>query len=187
MGLTVPKNGDIRFKGLPILGKRAYEIAKLGIGFVPESREIFPEISVRDNLEIAAKAGSDGSRRWTLDKAFKIFPILHERRESKGKNLSGGQQQLLTIARTLMGNPELVLLDEPCEGLAPQVVQEVFKLIQKIKEEEDITILLAEQNIRFCLGIADWCYLIEKGEIRFSGSVEDIKGDIEMQKKYLLL
>jgi branched-chain amino acid transport system ATP-binding protein len=187
MGLTVPKTGAIRFKGLPILGKRPFEIAKLGIGFVPEDRGIFPEISVQDNLEIAAKAGSDGRRRWTLEKVYQFFPILHQRRESQGKNLSGGEQQMLTIARTLMGNPELVLLDEPCEGLAPQIVREVFKLIRGLKEEEDITILLAEQNVRFCLGLADWSYVIEKGIIRYSGSTEAIKTDIELQKKYLAL
>jgi branched-chain amino acid transport system ATP-binding protein len=187
MGLTPPRRGTIRFKNVPLQGMKPFEIAKLGMGFVPEDRGIFPEITVRDNLEIAAKPSPGGSRRWTLERVYQYFPILNTRRESKGKNLSGGEQQMLTIARTLMGNPDLVLLDEPCQGLAPQVVGEVFRLIKGLKENEKTPILLAEQNARFCLGLADWCYVIEKGVIQYSGSTESIKANAEIQKKYLAL
>lgn len=187
MGLTPPKNGRINFKGQAIQGKKAFEIARLGIGFVPEDRAIFPDISVRDNLEIAAKERRDGSRIWGLGKVFEYFPVLETKQENRGRNLSGGEQQMLTIARTLMGNPELVLLDEPCEGLSPVVVLEIFKLVKNLRENERITILLAEQNVKFCMKSADWGYLLEKGVIKHSASMEVITSDPDIQNKYMAL
>lgn len=185
MGLTPPRRGAIRFKGDAIQGTKPFEVARAGIGFVPEDRAIFPDISVLDNLEIAAKARLDGTRAWSLEKVFKYFPVLELKRENRGKNLSGGEQQMLTIARTLMGNPELVLLDEPCEGLSPLIVSEIFHLIKNLKENEGVTILIAEQNVKFCMKVADWGYLLEKGIIKHSASMESINCDPEIQMKYL--
>jgi branched-chain amino acid transport system ATP-binding protein len=187
MGLTPPKTGRIKWKGNAIQGKKPFEVARLGIGFVPEDRAIFPDITVRDNLEIAAKERRDGSRIWSMEKVFEYFPVLETKQENKGTNLSGGEQQMLTIARTLMGNPELVLLDEPCEGLAPLIVFEIFKLIKSLKENEGMTILLAEQNVMFCMKLADWGYLLEKGMIKHSASMESITNDPDVQEKYLEL
>jgi branched-chain amino acid transport system ATP-binding protein len=187
MGLTPPKTGRIKWKGNAIQGKKPFEVARLGIGFVPEDRAIFPDITVRDNLEIAAKERGDGSQIWSMEKVFEYFPVLETKQENKGTNLSGGEQQMLTIARTLMGNPELVLLDEPCEGLAPLIVFEIFKLIKSLKENEGMTILLAEQNVMFCMKLADWGYLLEKGMIKHSASMESITNDPDVQKKYLEL
>lgn len=187
MGLTPPKRGRITWKGNAIQGKKPFEVARLGIGFVPEDRAIFPDITVRDNLEIAAKERKDGTCIWSLEKVFEYFPVLEIKLENKGTNLSGGEQQMLTIARTLMGNPELVLLDEPCEGLSPLVVFEIFKLIKGLKENEGMTILLAEQNVMFCMKLADWGYLLEKGMIKHSASMESIINDPEVQMKYLTL
>lgn len=184
MGLTPPRNGRIRWKGSPIEGKKPFEVARLGIGFVPESRAIFPDITVRDNLEIAAKERKDGSRIWTMEKVFEYFPVLERKQDNSGKNLSGGEQQMLTIMRTLMGNPELLLLDEPCEGLAPVVVFEIFKLIKDLRKQEGVTILLAEQNVMFCMKLADWGYLLEKGMIKQSAGMEAIINDPELQKKF---
>ncbi|MGA8830094.1 MAG: ABC transporter ATP-binding protein [Desulfomonilaceae bacterium] len=187
MGLTPPKRGTIRFKGHAIQGKKPFNVARVGIGFVPEDRAIFPGITVLDNLEIAAKARPDGSSPWSLEKVFKYFPVLELKRGNRGKNLSGGEQQMLTIARTLMGNPELVLLDEPCEGLSPLIVAEIFHLIQNLKKNEGVTILIAEQNMKFCMKVADWGYLIEKGIIKHSASMESINSDSEIQMKFLAL
>lgn len=188
MGLTPPGKGRINFRGRPVSGRKPFEIARLGIGFVPETRGIFPEITVRDNLEIAVKDSADGGRTWTLEKIYEYFPILDSRKDSKGKNLSGGEQQMLTIARTLMGNPELILLDEPCEGLAPRIVSGVlFSLVRELRQKEGITILLAEQNVKFCLGLADWGYLLDKGAVQHSASAEEIKSDTDLQRKYLAL
>ena len=187
MGLTPPRKGEIKWKGKAIQGKKPFEVARLGIGFVPEDRAIFPDITVRDNLEVAAKERRDGSRIWSLGKVFEYFPVLEIKQENRGKNLSGGEQQMLTIARTLMGNPELVLLDEPCEGLSPLIVIEIFKLIKGLKENEGMTILLAEQNVMFCMKLADWGYLLEKGTIKHSASMESIINDPEVQMNYLTL
>lgn len=188
MGLTPPRRGTIRFNGKEVQGKKPFEVAKKGIGFVPEDRGIFPDISVLDNLTIAAKASADGKKRWTLPKIYNYFPVLEKFQDTKGQNLSGGEQQMLTIARTLMTNPDLLLLDEPCEGLAPQIVNQVlFGLIKNLKEQEGMTILLAEQNARFCLGLADWGYLLDKGAIQYDASADDISHNQEVQRKYLSL
>jgi len=184
MGLTRPKGGKISYKGEDILGKPTYKIAKMGIGYVPEDRIIFPDLSVLDNLNLASKISSESKNGWNIERVFGLFPVLKARAHQNGGTLSGGEQQMLTIARTLMGNPELILVDEPTEGLAPLLVNEVRKLILAIAEV-GTTILLSEQNIKFSLKSSKRVYIIEKGEIQYEGSVEDLRENESIMKKYL--
>ncbi|MFH1241728.1 MAG: ABC transporter ATP-binding protein [Pseudomonadota bacterium] len=184
MGLTRPKRGKITYKGEDILGVPTYKIAKMGIGYVPENRIIFPDLSVLDNLNLASKTVSGSENGWNVERVFRLFPVLKARAHQKGGTLSGGEQQILTIARTLMGNPELILVDEPTEGLAPLLVNEVRKLILAIAET-GTTILLSEQNIKFSLRSSKRVYIIEKGEIQYKGSVESLRENESIMKKYL--
>jgi branched-chain amino acid transport system ATP-binding protein len=184
MGLTRPKRGKITYKGEDILGVPTYKIAKMGIGYVPENRIIFPDLSVLDNLNLASKTVSGSENGWHVERVFRLFPVLKARANQKGGTLSGGEQQILTIARTLMGNPELILVDEPTEGLAPLLVNEVRKLILAIAET-GTTILLSEQNIKFSLRSSKRIYIIEKGEIQYKGSVESLRENESVMKKYL--
>ncbi len=184
MGLTRPKEGKISYKGEDILGKPTYKIAKMGIGYVPEDRIIFPDLSVLDNLNLASKTSSGSTNGWRIERVFGLFPVLKARADQNGGTLSGGEQQMLTIARTLMGNPELILVDEPTEGLAPLLVNEVRKLILAIAET-GTTILLSEQNIKFSLKSSKRVYIIEKGEIQYEGSVENLRENESIMKKYL--
>jgi len=184
MGLTRPKGGKISYKGEDILGKPTYKIAKMGIGYVPEDRIIFPDLSVLDNLNLASKISSESKNGWNIERVFGLFPVLKARAHQNGGTLSGGEQQMLTIARTLMGNPELILVDEPTEGLAPLLVNEVRKLILAIAEV-GTTILLSEQNIKFSLKSSKRVYIIEKGEIQYEGSVENLRENESIMKKYL--
>ena len=184
MGLTRPKEGKIYYKGEDILGKPTYKIAKMGIGYVPEDRIIFPDLSVLDNLNLASKTSSGSTNGWRIERVFGLFPVLKARADQNGGTLSGGEQQMLTIARTLMGNPELILVDEPTEGLAPLLVNEVRKLILAIAET-GTTILLSEQNIKFSLKSSKRVYIIEKGEIQYEGSVENLRENESIMKKYL--
>ena len=184
MGLTRPKGGKISYKGEDILGKPTYKIAKMGIGYVPEDRIIFPDLSVLDNLNLASKISSESKNGWNIERVFGLFPVLKARAHQNGGTLSGGEQQMLTIARTLMGNPELILVDEPTEGLAPLLVNEVRKLILAIAEV-GTTILLSEQNIKFSLKSSKRVYIIEKGEIQYEGSVESLRENESIMKKYL--
>jgi branched-chain amino acid transport system ATP-binding protein len=184
MGLTRPKRGKITYKGEDILGVPTYKIAKMGIGYVPENRIIFPDLSVLDNLNLASKTVSGSENGWHVERVFRLFPVLKARAQQKGGTLSGGEQQILTIARTLMGNPELILVDEPTEGLAPLLVNEVRKLILAIAET-GTTILLSEQNIKFSLRSSKRIYIIEKGEIQYKGSVESLRENESIMKKYL--
>jgi branched-chain amino acid transport system ATP-binding protein len=184
MGLTRPKEGRIRFKEQDILGKRPYVIAKMGIGYVPEDRIIFPDLSVLDNLLVALKGESKRNGGWTVDRVYEFFPVLKARASQKGETLSGGEQQMLTIARTLMGNPELLLVDEPTEGLAPLLVKEVRRLIRAIAET-GATILVSEQNIKFALKSALKIYIIEKGQIQYEGTAETLRENESIIKKYL--
>ncbi len=186
MGLTPPSSGSIQWKGEEIVGKPSYEIARLGIGFVPEDRRIFSDLTVWENLDVAIKPHTKKGNAWTVEKIFELFPALKPIQNRRGGFLSGGEQQMLTIARTLMGNPELLLLDEPSEGLAPLVVQQLGEQIRKLKQEE-MTILLCEQNARFSLDLSDRLYILEKGEIRYQGSVADFRKDEEAYKTYLVL
>jgi branched-chain amino acid transport system ATP-binding protein len=186
MGLTPPRSGSIRWKGEELVGKSPFQIAKLGIGFVPEERRIFSDLTVWENLDVAVKPARDKKNLWTLDRVFNLFPALHPIQNRRGGFLSGGEQQMLTIARTLMGNPDLLLLDEPSEGLAPIVVQQLGEQISRLKQE-GMTILLCEQNARFSLALSDRLYVLEKGEVRYQGSVADFRKDEEAYRTYLVL
>ena len=186
MGLTPPSSGSIRWKGEEISGKPSYRIAQLGIGFVPEDRRIFSELTVWENLDVAVKASTSRKNLWTLERVFDLFPALKSIQNRRGGFLSGGEQQMLTIARTLMGNPDLLLLDEPSEGLAPIVVQQLGEQISKLRQE-GMTILLCEQNAKFSLDLSDRLYILEKGEVRYRGTVADFRKDEEAYKTYLAL
>jgi len=183
MGLTPPRSGSIKFRGEEIKGKQPFKIAHRGIGFVPEDRIIFPDLTVRENLEIAVKSGKDGEE-WTVEKVYSLFPVLEERDKQEGGTLSGGEQQMLTIARTLMGNPRLLLLDEPSEGLAPLLVRTIEEQINLLKTE-GMTILLSEQSLSFALKISDRAYILEKGQVCWHGPASELKEKPEIMKNYL--
>jgi branched-chain amino acid transport system ATP-binding protein len=183
MGLTPPRSGEIKFRAQIINGLQPFELTKMGIGFVFEDRRIFPDLTVRDNLEIALIHRQTGQKQWTIERVFEVFPVLKKLEKSKGMHLSGGEQQMLAIARTLMGNSILLLLDEPCEGLAPLIVKSLGELMEQIKKE--MTILLTEQNVKFALNLADRGYLIEKGTIRYEGTTEELRSNREVQERFL--
>jgi branched-chain amino acid transport system ATP-binding protein len=185
MGLTAPRQGRVVWKGRDIAGREPYQVADLGIGFVPEDRRIFADLSVWENLDVAARS-RDGTAAWTLERVFDLFPKLRELVSRPGGFLSGGEQQMLTIARTLMGNPELLLLDEPSEGLAPLVVDHLKEQIARLKQD-GLTILLAEQNVEFCLDLADRVYVLEKGHIRYEGTSASFREDESIRAQYLAL
>ena len=182
MGLTVPRSGKVLFNGSDIRGKRPFEIARVGIGFVPEDRVIFPALTVKENLEMGIKKGHKGL--WTFERVCQMFPILEKRQSQMGGTLSGGEQQMLTIARTLMGNPQLLLLDEPSEGLSPLIVKELGGYVRALKAE-GMPILLSEQNSAFTLRFSDRAYILEKGEVRWKGDIRELKENPEILKTYL--
>ena len=184
MGLTPPARGRVLWKARDIRGRAPYQVAQLGLGFVPEDRRIFSELTVWENLDVAARRGQPGG--WTVERVYDLFPKLQELRERQGGFLSGGEQQMLTIARTLMGNPELLLLDEPSEGLAPLVVDHLHEQIGRLKRE-GLTILLAEQNVEFCLELADRVYVLQKGHIRYEGTAAAFRADETIRHQYLAL
>ena len=187
MGLTPPRQGEIRYRGRNITGLAAYRIAKLGIGFVPEDRRIFPDLTVRENLDVARKhPAMPHTTEWTVERVYTIFPILANLDTRKGGYLSGGEQQMLTVGRTLMGNPDLLLLDEPSEGLAPLVVRDLGTQIQRLKDE-GITILLCEQNAKFATALSDRAYVLEKGQVRFSGTIKELQENEEVRRQYLAI
>ncbi len=187
MGLVPPKEGRIRYKGEDITGQAPYLLARKGIGYVPDDRRIFADLTVGENLEIAAKPpANDWGWEWDREKVYELFPVLREKESHKGGHLSGGEQKMLAIARALMGNPELLLLDEPTEGLAPLLVRDLEEQIRKLKEL-GLTVLLAEQNVRSALRLSDRCYVIDNGQIRFEGTVEELKANEEISRKYLLV
>jgi branched-chain amino acid transport system ATP-binding protein len=175
MGLTPPSAGKVRLRARDITGWPPYRIARAGIGFVPEDRRIFPELSVWENLDVARHAATR-TGHWTIEAVFDLFPVLAGLRDRQGGYLSGGEQQMLTIARTLMGNPDLLLLDEPSEGLAPLVVDALLAKIAELKAQ-GLTILLAEQGVDFSLALADRVYVLEKGAVRFTGPAAALKAD----------
>jgi len=185
MGLARGKGGAIRFNGESLLGREPYEIAQLGVGYVPDERLIFPDLTVRENLEIAIKRGRGGTP-WTVERVYELFPVLTLLDRRLGGYLSGGEQQMLTIGRTLMGNPSLLLLDEPVEGVAPVVVQELTRQIKNLKGM-GLTILFAEQNMHFAAELSDRAYVIEKGRIRFHGSMQELAANEEVKSKYLMI
>jgi len=185
MGLTPPSAGHVRFKSRDITGWPPYRVARAGLGFVPEDRRIFAELSVWENLDVAQRAAARPGR-WTIESVTELFPVLDTLRDRQGGFLSGGEQQMLTIARTLMGNPDLLLLDEPSEGLAPLVVEALLAKIGELKAQ-GLTILLAEQGIDFSLALADRVYVLEKGAVRFSGSSASLRSDRDALDRMLAL
>jgi len=184
IGLAPPKGGRIRMKGREIQGRPAYDIAKQGVGYVPEDRQVFPEHSIEDNLLIAAKKGPEGQDHWTIARVYEVFPLLAGMKTRMAGRLSGGEQQMLTIARTLMGNPEVLLLDEPSEGLAPVIVAQIGALIRQLSGM-GVTLVLAEQNMHFCLGIASHAAIIDKGQIVYRDTIAGLKANDAIKSRYL--
>jgi branched-chain amino acid transport system ATP-binding protein len=184
MGLVAPAQGQVSFDGTRIDHLPPYRIARLGLGYVPEERRIFTELSVMENLEVGRQAVRSGAPTWDAEKLFALFPNLGRMRERPGGRMSGGEQQMLTIARTLMGNPRCVLLDEPSEGLAPIIVEQMAHSIRALKAE-GMCVILSEQNLHFCEAIADRAYIIEKGQIRFGGSMAELSANASLREQYL--
>jgi branched-chain amino acid transport system ATP-binding protein len=185
MGLIRPSSGRVLWKGTDIAGWTPHRIARSGIGFVPEDRRVFAELTVWENLDIAARA-TRRSGRWDITTVYDLFPALSELRNRSGGHLSGGEQQMLTIARTLMGNPELLLLDEPSEGLAPRVIETLLEKTRELKAQ-GLTILLAEQGVDFSLALADRVYVLEKGSIRHSGPAVELRDNAALRDRLLAL
>ncbi|HSH99328.1 MAG TPA: ABC transporter ATP-binding protein [Reyranella sp.] len=184
MGLVPPAGGEVAFAGARIDRLPPHRIARLGLGYVPEERRIFTDLTVMENLEVGRQDARPGTPSWSEDKLFALFPNLGRMRERPGGRMSGGEQQMLTIARTLMGNPKCVLLDEPSEGLAPIIVEQMAQSIRALKSE-GLSVLLCEQNLHFCEAIADRAYIIEKGQIRFGGSMAELTGNASLREQYL--
>jgi branched-chain amino acid transport system ATP-binding protein len=191
MGLVGRRSGAVRFNGRDISGCKPFEIARLGLGFTPEDRRIFSDLTVLENLDIGRqkpRSFADGTPApaWTADRLFALFPNLGEMPNRAGGRMSGGEQQMLAVARTLMGNPLLVLLDEPSEGVAPLIVEQMANTIVELKKE-GMSILLSEQNIHFAELVCDRVCLLEKGQIRWNGSMADLAGNVEIQRAYLTM
>lgn len=188
MGLLKPKSGTVMFQGKNVTGFAPYKVARAGVGYVPEERRIFPNLPVLDNLKMGIKHGkqfrSGGRNQWTFERIYKHFPFMKERANQKGALLSGGEQQMLTIARTLMGNPELLMVDEPTEGLAPVMVEEVRDVLAEINKT-GVSILLVEHNLKVALYLADRVYLMGKAHLGFTGTVEELEAQPEIKAKYL--
>jgi branched-chain amino acid transport system ATP-binding protein len=184
MGLTPPRAGQVRFKDREITGQAPHVVFRLGIGYVPEGRQIFPQLDVGENLRLAQRATGDGSR-WTLDRILDYFPVLRERWGQRGRSLSGGEQQMLAIARALAGNPELLMLDEPSQGLAPRLVRELGTLLMRLKAE-GVTLLLVEQNARMALAVCDHVLVLGKGTVVFDGPRPEFeRHEAELKGRYL--
>jgi branched-chain amino acid transport system ATP-binding protein len=184
IGLSRPSSGEILFRGENLIGKPTYVIANKGIGYVPEEKRIFKEMTVLENLEIGKKGGRQKRTAWEIGKIYELFPILSKYREHIAGKLSGGEQQMLTIARTLMGNPELLLLDEPTTGLSPLVVKSLKENIIALAKS-GISILLAEQNVKFALELSNRTYILDKGEIQYEAFAEELRRDEITMRKYL--
>jgi branched-chain amino acid transport system ATP-binding protein len=184
MGLVPPAGGSVSFEGQAVQGREPFEIARLGMGYVPEDRRVFSELTVMENLSVGQRPPREGAPHWTPERLFALFPNLGRMRDRPGGAMSGGEQQMLTIARTLMGNPKLVLLDEPSEGLAPVIVEEMAKTILALKSE-GLTVLISEQNLHFAGNVADRAAIIEKGVIRFTGTMDELKANEAVRTQYL--
>jgi branched-chain amino acid transport system ATP-binding protein len=183
MGYNPPTKGIIRFDSQDVTEQPVYEKVRCGIGYVPEDRRIFPNLTVVENLEVAQLPSRPELTVWNVERVFSTFPILVKLRDHKGAELSGGEQQILALARTLMGNPRILLLDEPCEGLAPIIVENLAEIISSLKAE--IPILMTEQNAHFALNISDRGYVIDKGRVRYEGISTDLAKNKDVQQRYL--
>lgn len=184
VGLVRPTSGSVRFLSREIAGRPVHQIARLGIGYVPEDRRIFTELTVSENLDVGRQPGREGYPFWTVERVYELFPALGRMRSRLGGQMSGGEQQMLTIARTLMGNPALLLLDEPSEGLAPVLVEAMATTIVDLKGE-GLTVVLSEQNLYFASLVSDRAYIIEKGRIQHEGSMKDLSRQAEIPEASL--
>jgi branched-chain amino acid transport system ATP-binding protein len=187
MGVVQPKQGSIRFHNQELIGKAPFEIARLGVGYVPEDRRIFRSLTVHENLLMGIKKGNKenvGENAWTVDRVYDLFPRLQERCNNKGGHLSGGEQQMLTVVRTLMGNPRVILVDEPTEGLAPLIVKDVLDMLATVRKS-GVTILMVEQNFKAAIKVADRFYIMSKGQIVFAGDTAALLAAEEVRKNYL--
>jgi branched-chain amino acid transport system ATP-binding protein len=187
MGVVQPKQGSIQFHQQELIGKPPFEIARLGVGYVPEDRRIFRSLTVHENLLMGIKGGqkrSTGDGGWTIERIYQLFPKLEERRNNKGGHLSGGEQQMLTVVRTLMGNPRVILVDEPTEGLAPLIVRDVLEMLAAVRKS-GVTILMVEQNFKAAIKVADRYYIMSKGQIVFSGNTDQLLAAETIRKNYL--
>lgn len=184
MGLLAPRAGTVRFVGQEIAGMAPFQIARLGLGYVPEDRRIFTDLSVMENLEVGRRTAPPGRLAWTPERLFEIFPNLAEMRHRRASAMSGGEQQMLTIARTLMGNPEAVLLDEPSEGLAPVIVEQMAGAVLRMKAE-GIAVLVSEQDLDFAAAVADRALILEKGAVRWEGPIATLEADEDIRRAYL--
>ena len=186
MSLIMSKQGEVRFRGEDISRLPPFDIARRGLGYVPEDRRIFTGLTVEENLEVGRQAGRDQRAVWTPERIYEIFPNLANMRKRPAGNMSGGEQQMLTIGRTLMGNPHLILLDEPSEGLAPKIVEQMADAIITMKRE-GLSILLSEQNLHFARLISDRAYILEKGGIRYSGTIAELENREDIRQAYLAM
>jgi len=186
MGLLRPTNGRIAFEGHEITGLAPHAICRLGLGYVPEDRRVFPDLTVRENLEVGRRPPREAAPSWTPERLFALFPNLAELQDRPAGRTSGGEQQMLTIARTLMGNPRAILLDEPSEGLAPVVVEQMARTVRELKRE-GLGVLLSEQNLPFARAVADRAVIIEQGQIRYRGTMAGLAADAEVRAAYLTI
>ncbi len=187
MGVVKPKQGSIRLDNKELIGKEPYEIARLGIGYVPEDRRIFRSLTVHENLLMGIKSQKNSNAKdggWTVDRVYELFPRLQERRNNKGSHLSGGEQQMLTVVRTLMGNPRLILVDEPTEGLAPLIVKDVLEMLATVRKS-GVTVLMVEQNFKAAIKVADRFYIMSKGQMVFEGDKESLLDAEDVRRNYL--
>jgi len=185
MGLVRPSGGQVRFEGRDLAGREPFEIARAGLGYVPEERRIFTELTVMENLDVGRRPPRAGQEPWTAERVFALFPSLGAMRARPGGRMSGGEQQMLTIGRTLMGNPRLILLDEPSEGLAPVIIERMADAILALKRE-GLTVLLSEQNLHFARLVSDRACVLEKGAIRWEGTLEALMADEAVKQQYLV-
>jgi branched-chain amino acid transport system ATP-binding protein len=184
IGLTPPKAGSIKFEGKETIGRPPYRIAKMGIGYVPDTRRIFPDLTVRQNILVARREREEGT--WNLETIYALFPKLKQLETHMGTQLSGGEQQMLTVARTLMTNPRLLLLDEPGEGLAPLVIRAMKEQLGEIKKL-GVTMLICEHNVGLATALSDRGYVMDKGAIRYQGTIEELQKNEDVRKKYLMV
>ncbi len=184
MGLLSGRSGRVEFLGRDVGALRPYRISRLGLAYVPEDRRIFSGLTVLENLEVGRRASADVSKPWTPERLFELFPNLGERRDQDGARLSGGEQQMLTVGRALMGNPLAILLDEPSEGLAPIIVEQMVRAVKTLKDE-GMSILLSEQNLYFAHAVGDRAYVVDRGRIRYEGRLDEIMANDEIRRAHL--